>query len=131
MPFAGAAAFARAKRSPPARGPACAISARAPRRAASLPAWARWKRRSDQSVVVPAVRPAAPRPPIPVVHGHFVGGHGLLVGQPLLEHVLAIGGVGVLVADIQADAHRGIGIDVEDAAVADLARELVRRQPRE
>src|SRR5260370_9792938 len=78
--------------------------------------------------VIPAVRIAAPRPPIPVVHLHRLGGHLLLVGEILLEHVLAVGGVGVLVADIQADAHGGVGIDVEDPAVLDLAGEFVRRQ---
>src|ERR1700730_8956409 len=79
-------------------------------------------------VVVPAHRVAAPRPPIPVVHLHRLGGHLLLVGEVLLEHVLAVGGVGVLVADIQADAHGRVGIDVEDAAILDLAGEFVRRQ---
>src|SRR5262249_9677309 len=131
MPCAGAAASARVRRSPPVRGPGCAIFRRAPGRGVSSWAWARSKRSSERSVVVPAVRPAAPRAPVPVVHRHLVGGHRLLVGQALLEHVLAVGGVGVLVADVQADAHGGIGIDVEHATVADLARELVRRQLRE
>src|SRR5580704_11256652 len=79
-------------------------------------------------VVVPAHRVAAPRAPVPVVHLHRLGGHLLLVGEVLLEHVLAVGGVGVLVADIQADAHGGVGIDVEDPAVLDLAGEFVWRQ---
>src|SRR5215468_4045528 len=111
MPCVDAVACAKARRSPPARGPGCAIFRRAPGRGASSWAWARSKRSSEGSVVIPAVRPAAPRAPIPVVHRHLVGGHRLLVGQALLEHVLAVGGVGVLVADVQADADGGIGID--------------------
>jgi len=57
----------------------------------------------------PAHRVAATTAPNPVVHLHRLGGSSAVVGEVLLEHVLAVGGVAFWSPTIQADAHGRVG----------------------
>jgi hypothetical protein len=71
-------------------------------------------------------QPYGPRSPVPLADE--IGVAGLLVGELLVERARLVGAIGFLTADIEANADRRVGIEVDDLVATHLADEFVRRQ---